>query len=95
MNPIFLKKYDDIIVSVITTNNKVVNQDKQIVKFGPKLFISIKGPTVERLKIEEKLKEFHDAGKIKLRTYLEDINAVEIKLNGRINPETILLKAVR
>ena len=26
---------------------------------------------------------------------LEDINAVEIKLNGRINPETILLKAVR
>ena len=58
MNPIFLKKYDDIIVSVITTNNKVVNQDKQIVKFGPKLFISIKGPTVERLKIEEKLKEF-------------------------------------
>ena len=31
----------------------------------------------------------------KLRTYLEDINAVEIKLNGRINPETILLKAVR
>ncbi len=46
-------------------------------------------------KPEEKLKEFHDAGKIKLRTYLEDINAVEIKLNGRINPETILLKAVR
>ena len=58
MNPIFLKKYDDIIVSVITTNNKVVNQDKQIVKFGPKLFISIEGSTVERVKIEEKLKEF-------------------------------------
>ena len=43
----------------------------------------------------DKLKEFHEAGKVKLRTYLEDINAVEIKLNGRINNETILLKAVR
>ena len=41
------------------------------------------------------LKEFHSAGKIKLRDYLDNINAVEIKLNGRINPETILLKAVR
>ena len=29
-------------------------------------------------------------GKVKLRTYPEDINAVEIKLNGRINNETIL-----
>jgi ribosomal protein L19E len=46
-------------------------------------------------KPDEKLKEFHDAGKIKLRDYLDNINAVEIKLNGRINPETILLKAVR
>ena len=43
-------------------------------------------------KPEEKLKEFKDAGKVKLRTYLEDINAVDIKLNGRINPDTVLLK---
>jgi len=43
-------------------------------------------------KPEEKIKEFKDAGKVKLRTFLEDINAVDIKLNGRINPETILLK---
>ena len=68
--------------------------------------LSVKGTTITGFKEsqsiqktirkpEEKLKEFHDAGKIKLRTYLEDINAVEIKLNGRINPETILLKAVR
>ena len=28
-------------------------------------------------------------------TFIEDINAVDIKLNGRINPDTILLKAVR
>ena len=46
-------------------------------------------------KPDEKLKEFHNSGKIKLRDYLDNINAVEIKLNGRINPETILLKAVR
>jgi len=68
--------------------------------------LSVKGTTITGFresqsiqktirKPEEKLKEFHNAGKIKLRTFLEDINAVEIKLNGRINPETILLKAVR
>ena len=68
--------------------------------------LSVKGTTITGFresqsiqktirKPEEKLKEFHAAGKVKLRTYLEDINAVEIKLNGRINNETILLKAVR
>ena len=46
-------------------------------------------------KPEEKLKEFKEAGKRKLATYLDDINAVDIKLNGRINPDTILLKVVR
>ena len=43
-------------------------------------------------KPEEKIKEFKEAGKVKLRTFLDDINAVDIKLNGRINPDTILLK---
>lgn len=68
--------------------------------------LSVKGTTITGFKEsqsiqktirkpEEKLKEFHGAGKVKLRSFLEDINAVEIKLNGRINPETILLKAVR
>ena len=45
-------------------------------------------------KPEEKLKEFKDAGKVKLRTFLEDINAVDIKLNGRINADTVLLKVI-
>ena len=45
-------------------------------------------------KPEEKLKEFKDAGKVKLRTFLADINAVDIKLNGRINLDTILLKVI-
>lgn len=43
-------------------------------------------------KPEEQLKEFKDAGKVVLRKFLEDIKAVDIKLNGRINEDTILLK---
>jgi len=43
-------------------------------------------------KPEEKLKEFKVAGKVQLRKFLEDINATDTKMNGRINEETILLK---
>lgn len=43
-------------------------------------------------KPEEKLKEFKAAGKVQLRKFLEDINATDIKLNGRTNEDTILLK---
>jgi len=43
-------------------------------------------------KPEDQLKEFKAAGKVALRKFLEDIKAVDIKLNGRINEETILLK---
>lgn len=43
-------------------------------------------------KPEDKLKEFKSAGKVALRKFLEDINAVDTKLNGRINEEIILLK---
>jgi hypothetical protein len=43
-------------------------------------------------KPEEKLKEFKAAGKVALRKFLEDINAVDIKLNGRINEDIVLLK---
>jgi hypothetical protein len=43
-------------------------------------------------KPEEQLKEFKAAGKVALRKFLEDIKAVDIRLNGRINEETVLLK---
>jgi hypothetical protein len=43
-------------------------------------------------KPEEKLKEFKAAGKIALRKFLDDINATDTKMNGRLNEETILLK---
>jgi hypothetical protein len=43
-------------------------------------------------KPEEQLKEFAKAGKIALRTWLKDIKAVEVKLNGRVGTETLLLR---
>ena len=43
-------------------------------------------------KPEEKLKEFKAAGKVQLRKFLDDINATDTKMNGRINEEVILLK---
>jgi hypothetical protein len=45
-------------------------------------------------KPEEKLKEFKGAGKVQLRKFLDDINATDTKMNGRINEEIILLKVV-
>jgi hypothetical protein len=43
-------------------------------------------------KPEEKLKEFKAAGKVQLRKFLEDINATDTRMNGRINEDTVLLK---
>lgn len=43
-------------------------------------------------KPEDKLKEFKAAGKVQLRKFLDDINAVESKMNGRLNEQTILLR---
>jgi len=43
-------------------------------------------------KPEEKLKEFKAAGKVALRKFLDDINATDTRMNGRINEDTILLK---
>ena len=46
-------------------------------------------------KPEEILKEFKKAGKVKLRTFMEDIKTTDIKLNGRLNSDTIILKCVQ
>ena len=43
-------------------------------------------------KPEQQLKEFKDAGKVKLRKFLEEIATTDTKLNGRCNPDTVLLK---
>ena len=42
----------------------------------------------------EQLKAFKEAGKVVLRKFLEEINAVDTKMNGRINEEIMLLKVV-
>lgn len=67
--------------------------------------LSVKGTTIigydENLSIQktlrkpvEQLKEFKDAGKVKLRKFLDEIKTTDTKLNGRCNPDTILLKVV-
>ena len=42
----------------------------------------------------EQLKEFKAAGKVALRKFLDDIKAVDIKLNGRVSEDVLLLKVV-
>ena len=65
--------------------------------------LSVKGTTIlgfdENLSIQKTirkpddvLKEFKSAGKVKLRKFLDEINSVDTKLNGRCNPDTVLLK---
>jgi hypothetical protein len=65
--------------------------------------LSVKGTSIvnynESLSVQktlrkplEQLNEFKSAGKVQLRKFLDDIKAVDIKLNGRINEEVILLK---
>jgi hypothetical protein len=43
-------------------------------------------------KPEEQLKAFKAAGKVALRKFLDEIKTTDTKLNGRCNPDTILLK---
>lgn len=43
-------------------------------------------------KPKEQLKQFADSGKVQLRTFLDKIKATEVKLNGRTNAQTILLR---
>ena len=45
-------------------------------------------------KPEQQLAEFNKSGKVQLRKFLSNIKGVETKLNGRINNDTVLLKAV-
>ena len=65
--------------------------------------MKIKGTTIEFFdeaksvqktlrKPEEVLKEFKKASKVKLRKFLDDINTLETKLNGRFNADTVILK---
>jgi hypothetical protein len=46
-------------------------------------------------KPKEQLKQFMGSGKVKLRTFLSDIKAVDTKLKGRINANIVILKVVK
>jgi hypothetical protein len=65
--------------------------------------IKVKGTTLEFFdesksvqktlrKPEETLKEFKKASKVKLRKFLDEIKTTDIKLNGRLNADTVILK---
>ena len=68
--------------------------------------LSVKGTTIQGFdenasiqktlrKPEEQIAQFKNAGKVALRKFLDEIKAVDIKLNGRINADVILLKVVK
>jgi hypothetical protein len=80
-------------------------KSRKLGKYVAKEFadLEVKGTTItgfDELKSVQKtlrkpadqLKEFKAAGKVALRKFLEDINAVDTKMNGRINEEILLLK---
>lgn len=46
-------------------------------------------------KPKDQLPAFMKAGRVQLRKFLDEINAVETKLNGRINDAVVLLKVVK
>ena len=65
--------------------------------------LSVKGTTIQGFdekqsiqktlrKPDEQLKEFKAAGKVKLRKFLDDIKTTDTKLNGRFNPDTVILR---
>ena len=65
--------------------------------------IKVKGTTLEFFdesksiqktlrKPEETLKEFKKSSKVKLRKFLDEIKTTDIKLNGRLNADTVILK---
>jgi len=55
-------------------------------------FSEIKSVQKTLRKPAEQIKAFKEAGKVVLRKFLEEINAVDTKMNGRINEEIMLLK---
>ena len=57
-------------------------------------FSEVKSVQKTLRKPADQIKAFKDAGKVVLRKFLEDINAVDTRMNGRINEDIILLKIV-
>jgi len=46
-------------------------------------------------KPKEQLKDFMSSGKVQLRKFLNNIKAVDVKMNGRLNKDVVILKVVK
>ena len=46
-------------------------------------------------KPKEQLKDFMGAGKVKLRKFLGEIKAVDVKMNGRLHNDVVILKVIK
>ena len=67
--------------------------------------LTIKGTTIKDFattsvaknlrKPKVQLKDFMSSGKVKLRKFMSEIKAVEIKLTGRLNKDIVILKVVK
>lgn len=62
-------------------NNKIVGYDEK-----NSVFKNLRKPT-------EQLAQFKEAGKIKLRKFMDEINSVPIQFNGRMNEHMVILRA--
>lgn len=70
-----------------TTDQVLSVKGSTILGWDPKLSVS---KTLR--KPAEQITEFLGSGKVQLRTFLDKIKATEVKLNGRTNAQTILLR---
>lgn len=97
VNPLELIEATEIWVYNVKTRKlgRYVAEDGQVMQVkGTSLLFYDTDRSVQKTlrKPEEILKEFKKAGKVKLRTFLDDIKTTDIKLNGRLNSDTIILK---
>lgn len=72
---------------VAETSNTLGVRGSTILGYDP-----VKSVSKTLRKPEQQLAELMKAGKVALRKFLEDIRAVEVELNGRINKHMLLLK---
>ena len=98
VNPLDLIESTEVWVYNVKTRKlgKYVAEDGQVMQVkGTSLQFFDESKSIQKTlrKPEETLKEFKKAGKVKLRTFMDDIKTTDIKLNGRLNSDTIILKA--
>jgi len=76
---------------------KYVAMDESGLSVKGTTFQNYSGSSVQKTlrKPKEQLKDFMKAGKVKLRTFLDDIKAVDTKLNGRMNDNIVILKVFK